>query len=183
MLALYFIALVLPPPLDEQVKAWKLVMQRNFNCNAALKSPAHITLIPPFRLEENSEEDLTGFLDSFASRQQSFSTWTHHFAAFKPRTIFIDVKPSHQLTFLKKQLDQAILNKPEWNIKTDERPFHPHITIANRDLLKTDFAAAWQLVEKQEFIESWKAEGISLLKHNKKNWDVVHTSQFPMVEE
>jgi 2'-5' RNA ligase len=65
-------------------------------------------------------------------------------------------------------------------IKIDSRPFHPHITIANRDLQKHDYAEAWQMFARATFQHQWMAQGLSVLRHNKKNWDVVYTSQFNM---
>ena len=63
-------------------------------------------------------------------------------------------------------------------MKFDNRPFHPHITIATRDLFKKSYYEAWDYFSKKEFTASWMAEGISLMKHNKKNWDVIYTSRF-----
>jgi hypothetical protein len=37
---------------------------------------------------------------------------------------------------------------------------------------------AWPIFEKEKFEESWEANDLSVLHHNKKNWDVVYTSQF-----
>jgi 2'-5' RNA ligase len=65
-----------------------------------------------------------------------------------------------------------------YKIKIDTRPFHPHITIATRDLFKKSFCEAWPVFEKESFKEEWQVNGLSVLRHNKKNWDVIYTSQF-----
>lgn len=154
------------------------MMLDRYSCRVGLKSPAHITLVAPFWMEEEREQKLIGDIDQLSSGLHSFIVSTNHFSAFKPRTIFVAVAPNEQLNELKKATDHFFQSNSFYNIKTDTRPFHPHITIATRDLFKKSFFEIWPWFAERKFVEEWKAEGISLLKHNKKNWDVVHTSQF-----
>jgi 2'-5' RNA ligase len=174
---LYFIALVLPEALNQEILTYKNYMLEKYNCRVALKSPAHLTIIPPFWMEEEKEGPLMNDLSTFALAHFSFPLKTADFSCFKPRTIFIAVEPNEQLNELRKSAD-AFFEKSPFPVRIDSRPFHPHITIATRDLYKKTFAEAWPYFEKIVFKKEWKAENISLLKHNKKNWDVVHTSQF-----
>jgi 2'-5' RNA ligase len=103
---------------------------------------------------------------------------THNFSAFKPRTIFIAPEPNDELNNIKKAMDDFFKNNSFYNIKIETKPFHPHITIATRDLYKKSFHEIWPWFAEKKFIEEWTVEGISLLRHNKKNWDVIYTSQF-----
>jgi 2'-5' RNA ligase len=180
MAQMYFIAVVLPPSLNEKILHFKNYMREQFNCLVALKSPAHITLVPPFWMEEKMEELLISEIDSISQRE-SFIMQTNNFSAFKPRTIFIALEANKELDQLKKDSDDHFIARKEFKIKIDDRPFHPHITIATRDLTKKDFHLAWPHFEKKVFEEVWMADGISLLRHNKKNWDVIHTSQFKKI--
>lgn len=175
---MYFIALVLPQPLNERILLYKQFMLERFDCKVGLKSPAHITLIPPFWMEEDKEPLLLDSVNLLSSGLASFSITTNNFSAFKPRTIFIDVQPNKELNRVKNITDHFFKNQDYSSIKTDNRPFHPHITIATRDLHKKDFHEAWPQFENKSFEEAWTATGLSVLRHNKKNWDVVHTSQF-----
>lgn len=175
---MYFIALVLPPYLNEKILKYKNMMLEKYNCKVGLKSPAHITLIPPFWTEEGKEEQLINDISFLNDQFQPFKMKTHNFSAFKPRTIFIVPEPSEELNKVKKATDDFFKNNSFYNIKIDTRRFHPHITIATRDLYKKSFHEIWPWFAEKEFIEEWTAESISLLKHNKKNWDVIHTSQF-----
>ncbi|MFL5808289.1 MAG: 2'-5' RNA ligase family protein [Flavisolibacter sp.] len=177
-MTMYFIAHVLPSNLNEDVLAYKKLMLEKYGCNVALKSPAHITLIPPCWMEDEKEQQLKNDLDKLSVEINQFQITTEKFSAFKPRTIFIAPETNEDLQNLKKKLDSFFIQHDSYKFETDSRPFHPHITIATRDLHKKDFAEAWQYFENKKFIAEWKAEGISLLRHNKKNWDVVHTSQF-----
>lgn len=175
---MYFIAVVLPQQLDVKVLHWKKYMQERYRCKVGLKSPAHITIIPPFWLEENMEEELLNDVDTIAKQIKPFMVETNDFSAFKPRTIFIGVKKNTDLDRLKRKADNYFADKEEYKIKIENRPFHPHITIATRDLFKKDFFECWPFFESKEFKENWEATGISVLRHNKKNWDVIYTAAF-----
>jgi len=173
---MYFVALVLPSTLNEKILVYKNMMHEKYDCSVALKSPAHITLVPPFWMEEEKEKQLTRDIDKV--NMEPFSITTNDFSAFKPRTIFIAPALNDTLNQLKKLSDDIFNNNNQYKIKIDTRHFHPHITIATRDLHKKDFAEAWPYFEGKEFKEEWIVNGISLLRHNKKNWDVIYTSQF-----
>jgi 2'-5' RNA ligase len=178
---MYFIALVLPPHLNEKVLKYKQIMLDKYNCKVGLKSPAHITLVPPFWIEDEKEQQLISDVNSLSKDLHPFNISTNNFSAFKPRTIFIAVAPNEKLNKVKKATDDFFKNNSFYNIKIETRPFHPHITIATRDLFKKSFYEICPWFEKKKFMEEWTAEGISILRHNKKNWDVIHTSQFNKV--
>ena len=175
---MYFLAIVLPKDLNEKVLKYKHIMQQKYNCRVGLKSPAHITLVPPFWMEQNKEQHLLRDIDLISSRYSPFIIVTDNFSAFKLKTIFIALAPNKHLDEVKAATDNFFMNNLFYSIKTDTRSFHPHITIATRDLFKKDFFEIWPWFESQKFFEEWKAEGIAVLRHNKKNWDVIHTSQF-----
>ena len=175
---MYFIALVLPQPLNENIFKYKQMMLEKYNCRVGLKAPAHITLVPPFWMEEEKEQQLIADIDHLGSDVHPFHISTNNFSAFKPRTIFVALTPNKHLQQLKEVTDRFFKDNSLYNIKIDARPFHPHITIATRDLFKKSFFEVWPWFAEKKLIEEWQADGISLLKHNKKNWDVIHTSQF-----
>lgn len=175
---MYFIALVLPRHLNEKVLKYKQMMHDKYNCKVGLKSPAHITLIPPFWMEEEKEEQFIADINSLSQSLQPFTIATDNFSAFPPKTIFIGLSPNKELNKLKQTTDEFFKTNSVYSIKIDTRPFHPHITIATRDLYKKSFYEIWPWFTEKKFSEEWVADGISILRHNKKNWDVVYTSQF-----
>lgn len=178
MIEMYFVAVLLPQELDDKVNRHKEWMKEKYNCKVGLKSPAHITIIPPFWLHSELEGRLVQITDAIASTQSKFDIQTAGFDAFKPRTLFIAVASNPDLHNLKKKTEKEFIYYPELNIKKESRPFHPHITIATRDVHKAAFYEAWDHFKGKEFHVNWQAQSLSILKHNKKNWDVVHTSQF-----
>jgi 2'-5' RNA ligase len=174
---MYFIAIVLPASLNEKILRLKNFMYAQYKCEVGLKSPAHITLIPPFWMKQGKEALLLKDADTIAGNCVPFIARTKNFSAFKPRTIFIDVEKNENL-FTVKETAEHFFKSSEYKIKIDTRPFHPHITIATRDLFKKDFFDAWPKFENEKFEEEWEVKSLSVLRHNKKNWDVVQTSQF-----
>lgn len=178
MSCMYFIAIVAPQDINEAVLKWKVFMRDRFGCTVALRSPAHITLIPPFWLDDAAENELKKTIEDFSHSHNVFEIMLKDFSAFKPRVIYIDVLSNAQLQSLHDQLEQYLVAKPLFSITKDERPLHPHVSIATRDLRKKAFHEAWEIFKDKKYQSSWIATGISLLRHNQKNWDVVYTSQF-----
>jgi 2'-5' RNA ligase len=175
---LYFIAIVAPDEVNQQVLEWKNYMLSQFKCKNALKSPAHITLIPPFNLQPALEKPLTIALEEFARQQSTFPVYLKNFAAFAPRVIYVQVEPGLPLLQLKKELEVFLLQTNRFPIKIEERPFHPHVTIASRDLKKEDFMAACQYFHGRLYEAVFEAGTISLLGHNGNRWTIVADCPF-----
>ena len=178
---MYFIAVVLPQSINEKVLRYKHRMRETYGCKVGLKSPAHITILPPFWMEEEKEQPLVQDMESFAKNLPVFTLTTANFSAFKPRTLFVAVEENESLKQLKKLSDIFFQGK-EYKMKIENRPFHPHITIATRDLHKKDFWEAWPQFEKDTFVEVAEVSGLSLLKHNGQCWDVLFTAPFSPFE-
>ena len=172
----YFIAIVLPDSINEKVLAYKQYMSEHYGCWVGLKSPAHITLVPPFWTGEENEEQLISDLTKLALHPE-FQLGTLGFAAFVPRTIFIQPSSSEQLNELRKKADE-IFCSPGGFGKKEDRAFHPHITIATRDLSKKSFVEAWEYFKQKNFKAEWMVRDVSLLKHNGGNWEVIRTIPF-----
>jgi 2'-5' RNA ligase len=174
---MYFIALVAPVEIDQQVLKWKNYFKEHFQCIVALKSPAHITLMPPCWMEEELEADLIDAIRTFSKTQRPITITLKNFAAFKPRVIFVDVVKNQELDEMHHALNNFISDQKKFPFKSEDRPFHPHVTLAARDLYKKAFYEAWEIFSSKQYEASWTVSGISLLRHNKKNWDVIFTSQ------
>ncbi|MER3471500.1 MAG: hypothetical protein C4330_09225 [Chitinophagaceae bacterium] len=177
-MTMYYIAQVLPQSLNEKILPYKQMMFEKFGARVGLKSPAHITFVPPYYMNSDLESDLVVKLNALSSAIDPFPIRTNNFNAFKLKTIFIDVIVDEPLLILKKEADGFFETKPQYAMKLDRRPFHPHITIATRDFSKKTFFEVYPYFEKQIFEETWVANGLSLLRHNQKKWDVIHTSHF-----
>jgi len=175
---MYFIAIVAPEEINQQVLKWKNFFKERYECSVALKSPTHITIIPPFWMNEELENDLINSIREFSITKNKFEIILKDFETFKPKVIFVDIVKSEILNGLYQSFADFIFTKNKIPIKKEDRPFHPHVTLATRDLYKKAFQEAWEIFSKKKYEALWIVSGISLLSHNKKNWDVIFTSQF-----
>jgi len=170
---MYFFAIVCPGELDKKVLSFKYWMKEQFGSVVALKSPAHITLIQPFWLEEDKEDALREFLQGFTSDMDELEIQLEDFSHFGKRILFVEVKENPSLEELKNQVENYFAISFADFIKKDDRPFHPHITIASRDLKPGDFDKAWLHFSKQTFQEKIYTRTISLLKLSGGKWNVI----------
>jgi 2'-5' RNA ligase len=175
-MTMYFIAFVAPAEIDLVVREWKLFMKEHYRCSVALRSPAHITLVPPFWMDEAREGELKDVLDMFGKSLSAFPVQLRDFSSFPPRVIFVNVLPTSILHNTQQAITRS-LQQHDFPIKPDDRPFHPHMTIATRDLYKKAYKEAWEKFKTKKYEAEWVAHSISLLKHNGKSWDIVHTSK------
>ena len=176
-MTMYFIALVAPEKINVRVLNWKNFFKEHYGCTVALKSPAHVTLIPPFWMNEELEADLIDSINEFSASKNKFEIIVKDFAAFRPRVIYVAVVKNEILDKLYESLTDFIHTENKYPVKKDDRPFHPHVTLATRDLYKKAFYEALEIFSTKKYEASWLVIGISLLRHNKKNWDVIFTSQ------
>jgi 2'-5' RNA ligase len=171
-MALYFIGIVAPEEINRRVMEWKNYMLQHFGCKVALRSPAHITLVPPFNLDELRESRLENDIRRFSSAQIPFSIKLGNFSSFPPRVIFVRIESSAQLNSLQKNIEDYLagLNYP---VKKPDRPFHPHITIANRDLRKQDYQKAFNYFKTISFAADFIASHIDILVSKPEGWKIV----------
>lgn len=175
-MALYFIAIAAPPEVDREVLRFKHSMLDQYGCKVALRSPAHITLVPPFNLPDAQRELLERALLGVAAGVEDFEVVLKNFAAFPPRVIYVDVVHSKPLQQVQALLERHLL--PLFPVKKSTRPFHPHVTIANRDLDKLHFAEAWNHFSEKDFTAAFSAAGLSLLRYDGTRWQIVYGAPF-----
>jgi 2'-5' RNA ligase len=170
----YFIAVVPPAPIHEQAWQWKEYFKIEFNSKAALNSPPHITLHMPFEWKTEKEVKLIDQLTIFSATQKPFELELKNFGSFPPRVIFINVVDNHALTQLQASLSRFC--KTELNLFNANRldqPYHPHLTVAFRDLKKTVFPKAWAFVKDLDFDAHFTCQELVLLKRNGKEWQEI----------
>lgn len=174
----YFIAVVPPEPFLSEIQEIKKTTSKNYNTKGALRSPSHITLHMPFNWEEEKETKLISCLDAFKF-DESFNITLEGFGYFEPRVVFINVKEENTLFLLQKKLVQHVKNNLQlFNQSDDIRGFHPHITIAFRDLKKPVFYKIWKEFNNKSFQANFNCQSICLLKHINNQWHVYKEFKF-----
>ena len=167
----YFIAITPPQPVYEEAMALKNYFNDNYQSKASLNSPPHITLHMPFKWKEAKEPLLVEKLSQFASDQHLLEVVLRNFNCFHPRVIYIDVVANEKLTALQNELHRFFkIELNVFNANYKEHPFHPHLTLAFRDLKKQNFEKAWEEFREKNFEAKFQVSEIVLLKHDGKMW-------------
>lgn len=175
-MSLYFIALLPDPELLERIQLIKEEVAEKHNSRHSLKLPAHITLQPPFKKEEEEEANIIKTLRELVKEQEKFDVKLRDFGSFPPRVIYIDIVDIQPVVELHQRL--IIFLKKYKIVDATDPKFHPHVTVATRDLTVKDFKVAWPEFKTRKFTADWKVEKIYLFKHNGKVWKIWEDFQF-----
>jgi 2'-5' RNA ligase len=172
--SLYFIAFIPPSPVFEEAQTMKQYFRERYNSKAALNSPPHITLHMPFKWKNEKESELVEKLRVFIKRFDPIKVCLDNFSSFPPRVIFINVVKSEILGALQKEIERFCKRELNlFNANYKEDAYHPHLTLAFRDLKKSAYAEAWEELRSREFKAEFMADKIALLKHDGKAWNVL----------
>lgn len=174
----YFIAVLAPAVVDQQFREWKKWMLDQYGCKVAMKSPAHITVIPPFQVEESTEPGMRQFLNRFAETEFPFEIRLEGFGSFDKRVIFVKVDQNQFLGRLYDRFQHDFMLAYPGLVKPDTRPFHPHMTIATRDIPRQSFQEAMEHFTPITYSTVIPASELSLLHLRPGNWEVVHRAIF-----
>ena len=173
----YFLAIVIPEPLFEKTEAVKQKLFEDHGLKGALRSPSHITLHRPFEWKEEKENRLIEKLSSFRFENE-FEIALNNFSFFEPRIIYVDVLPNKDLTALHEKLKNFTKKELKlYNESEDLRGFHPHITVASRDLKKTKFYELQTQFQRQQLNGNFNCNEFCLLRLENK-WEVKHAFRF-----
>ena len=176
---LYFLALMPPEDLQAGITAIKQDFAHRYGAAHALRTPPHITLVPPFSWPAREEARLCAVLKRFAAGAPGCDIRLDGFGAFRPRVVFLRVLAGAELAGL--QADLESFCRRELGIGDTGnagRPFHPHLTIATRDLEPDAFQRAWAEVENRPFSADFRAGELVLLRHLRAGWEVA--GRFPL---
>lgn len=174
---LLFVAVIPAEEIREEVTAFKQYALEHFDSGRALRSPAHITLIRPFRWTPDGLPALRRSLEQFSRRCAPFYLTLNGFDCFRPRVIFVDIEPSEELTRLQSALEQYLSS--ELSLKKERNHgFHPHMTVAFKDLRRSVFPAAWEYFSQQEYLRVFEVNRYFLLRHSGRRWEVYNTFTF-----
>ncbi len=165
---LYFIGVLPPPAIQQEITEFKRQALERFKTGHALTAPPHITLVPPFR---SSRTDFSA-LAEFAEGQKAVEVQLNGFDRFDQKVIFVNVVPNEPLTALQKDLE--LFAHYYLGIVPEYQPFHPHMTIAFKDLKRPIFPEAFAYFSAQNYERTFSANAITLLKYVGKNWQIMN---------
>ncbi len=173
---MYYIALLCPQEIDADMDVYKDQMREQYGCEVAAKSPAHITLITPFWMSDGKYKDLVEKLTDFQSIITEVSLDVNGFNCFNKRVIFADVPATDNLIALQEQLETYLKNNGFPFIREAKKPFHPHITIATRDITEEQFDDAWPKFENLPYSASFSTNALHVMRLVDEQW--THAGEF-----
>lgn len=175
--ALYFIALLPPPDVRAELTQLKEYIRDTYGSKAALRSPPHITLLPPFKYPDGDRPILDRTLAEFAAQYPPVPLVLSGFAAFAPRVVYADVVRSPELMALQPALEaylQAALNVSN---SRGYPTFKPHVTLAFKDLKRSRFKPLFEEMQGRSLHYEFVTSRLTLLRHNGQRWNVAR--EFP----
>ncbi len=169
---LFFLAVLPPPSVRTSILELKEFVAARFHSKHALKSPPHITLIPPFWSDATVLTGIISAIPRWIGDMEPFPILLKDFNCFRPRVIYIDVKdPDRLLEKLQTRLKSQLLET--YGLNPDKRDvFRPHCTIAFKDLSKKLFYQAWNYFRDKRFERSLLVDSVVLLHHKQGIWRI-----------
>jgi 2'-5' RNA ligase len=83
------------------------------------------------------------------------------------------VEITNELERLQKNLERYFKRQLNlFNANYKELPFHPHVTLAFRDLKKPNYQKAWEEYVDKNYQATFLASKIALLKHSGAVWEI-----------
>lgn len=151
----------------------KNYFKEKYNSKASLNSPPHVTLHMPFQWKEEKENILIERIAAFAQMQKPFEMSVLNFGSFEQRVIFIDVVRNEALENLQHELKRFCKKELDlFNANYKEHAYHPHVTLAFRDLKKSEFVKAWEEFKDKKYSATFPVNSIVLFKHDGERWQL-----------
>ena len=175
---LYFIAIIPKRELREKITAIKQDFANRFNSKTAVKVYPHITLKAPFKLPATSHNELIKWFTDLHILQNAFTVTLKNFGAFDNKrnpVVFVQPVIAHSLQSLQQQLLASFSSAFPTHVYPVDKEFHPHMTVAYRDLTPEMFKQAWSEYQHKLFDAVFEVDAVYLLQHDSKKWNIIAT--------
>lgn len=169
----YFLAFVPEGEFQTRVTKLKLEIKDRYQAKFSLKSPAHITVKMPFVYNEAKEDKLISKLGGFVSDFKPMCMKIRGVKTFGERVIYLGVDASQDLFEFQRELKTFC--KRELNLvdELSDRNFHPHMTIAFKDIKKLQFQNILKLAIETNLDEELSLINVVLLKKVEGRWELL----------
>lgn len=179
---LYFLALTLPGDINKKIIEIQEDIAARFDSRISLKVMPHITLKAPFKFPATVYPIVLDWFENLSIKVSPFNLELKDFGAFHNKNqpvIFIKPEPNVSLMNLQKEILSEFQRAfPDISIMNLEIDFHPHLTVAYRDLKVDLFKKAWPEFQDKKFPETFEVYNFHLLKHDGKRWNIIRS--FPL---
>lgn len=175
----HFLGVLVPDDITLTLEDCRRYMNENYGCKSGYGTPIHVTLVPPFRLpEEFRTSDLAAAIEKEVlplAEKLKFDAHIENFDAFGDRTVFAKVIASKNWTALRDKVVAAVLNAAPGCTKKDQRPFQPHLTVANRDIPAGASVNALKVLNELNLVEDFPVDNITIFERKGGRWETAVT--------
>jgi 2'-5' RNA ligase len=167
------IAIVLPEPVYTEVREQQLFIAKTWGPKHALRTPPHITIIPPMALKQEEVPLIFSMASALSLSFSSFTMQLNGYGAFKPRVVFVHPQKCEALDGLEATWEHAIKQKlPHALANYPDRPYHPHVTLAHKDVRREQFEKIWDHYSALDYRVNFEVKEFCVLDHTKDGWAV-----------
>lgn len=174
----FFIGILPSRVLQREITEFKQYICDTWGPSHAFKSPPHLTIHPPFGWPERRLPPLYRSLQEFTATQAPFQVHLKDFGAFPPKVLFIQPLENEALNALFQGLMTHLEKSLEFVDDRNHHPFHPHVTIAHRDVEERDFPAIWRYFQDKTYERTFDVQALTLLESVNNRWMVKETFTF-----
>ena len=171
----HFVGVLVPDDLTLTLEDCRRYMNETYGCKSGYGTPVHVTLVPPFHLDDKfSTRDIARSIQqemsSLSGGIRKFNARIENFDAFGDRTIFAKVLDDKKWINLRNLVFQAVLKIAPNSLKKDSRPFVPHLTVANRDIPQGSSVAALKVLNELELQEDFPVDNVTIFERRQSRW-------------
>lgn len=174
----YFLALIPPDAILEKVQEIKFQIRDEFGVKYALKSPPHITVKMPFNYNVAKEGRLIEKLNEYVKDRCPFVIQVSGVGNFGNRVVYLNILKSPELESFQEGIKQFCKRELHLVDELSDRNYHPHLTVAFKDIKPIHFSEVFLLVKKQSFETEFSALDLVLLKRIKGEWILFRKIRF-----
>jgi len=176
---LRLIAILPPEPIASMVRVEQERIASTWGPRHALRTPPHITLIPPIAVPEADMPGLEDMASGISAGHPAFNLRLRGFGAFTPHVIFVRVLISEDLEGLhrdwRRRLEEGM---PEAIARYPDKPYRPHLTLAHRDVDEANFDVIWHHYGERRLDITYRVKSFALLDLGRGGWRV--RREFPL---
>lgn len=170
---LKLIAIIPPPEVYAEVRSLQEYIAHHWGPRHALRTPPHITIIPPIALNSAQTGWLFGMAYAMAGTLTPFQLELNGFDFFKPRVVYIRPIVSEPLQELHEIWQSALLSKMPHILDTyPQRPYHPHLTLAHKDVTRPQFDQMMLYFKNKPFHMHFTVDRFCILTHRDHGWEM-----------
>ncbi len=179
---LFFVALEPPSPQFETLSQLKQDVALKFDVKHSLKSPPHITIVPPFRFSDNQMNEILHHLQLCLFRpSHCIRIYLEGYGHFRQKVVFVKVRTTKNLIDFQKRLVRCLYANSKIPVKNElTRSFYPHLTLAHRDVTFEKFKKIMAYLKSRPIKLTFDICELTLYKYNsaKSQWESVEKLPF-----